>query len=89
VISRTTRRFRRCFGALPVEIQDQAREAFRRFSENPSHPGLRFRCVHPTDPIFSVRVSLESRALAVRDGDVLVWFWIGSHSDYETLLRRR
>jgi hypothetical protein len=89
VISRTTRRFRRCFGALPLETQEQAREAFRRFSEDPSHPGLRFKCVHRSEPIFSVRVSLDSRALAVREGDVLLWFWIGSHSDYEALLRRR
>jgi hypothetical protein len=23
----------------------------------------------------------------VRDGDVIVWFWIGSHADYDRLLR--
>jgi len=38
-------------------------------------------------PIFSARVGLGYRALAVRNGDALIWFWIGSHADYDKLLR--
>ena len=52
----------------------------------PLHPGLRFKQVHPTLPIYSVRVSLDYRALGVREGDSVIWFWIGSHSEYERLL---
>ena len=25
-------------------------------------------------------------ALAVREGDVWIWFWIGSHAEYDRLL---
>ena len=39
-------------------------------------------------PIFSARVSLGYRALAIREEDTWVWFWIGSHSDYDQLLSR-
>lgn len=85
--SRVTRRFRRCFAELPSEIQDQAREAYRRFREDPGHPGLRFKRVHATESVYSVRISRDFRALGVRIGDVLVWFWIGSHEDYERQLR--
>jgi hypothetical protein len=86
--SSTTERFRRAFAALPEHIQQRARLAYRQFRDAPSHPSLRFKQVHATQPIFSARVGLGYRALAVRDGDSLVWFWIGTHADYDTILRR-
>ena len=69
-------------------MQEQARLAYRLFQRDPSHPSLRFKQVHPTRPIFSARVGLAYRALAVRDGDTVIWFWIGSHADYDKLLAR-
>jgi hypothetical protein len=43
--------------------------------------------VHPTSPIYSVRVGRAWRALGLRrDYDRMVWFWIGSHADYDRLL---
>ncbi len=62
--------------------------AYARFQENPDHTSLKFKRVHETRPIFSARVGLGYRALCVRDGDDLIWFWIGSHADYDRLLRR-
>jgi hypothetical protein len=47
---------------------------------------LRFKHVHPTEPIYSVRISLDYRALGVLQDDDIVWFWIGSHADYDKLL---
>lgn len=84
--SRTTERFRKAYSHLPEPIQRRAREAYALFSEDPHYPGLRFKKVHPTRPIYSVRVSQQYRALGVRSGDEVVWFWIGSHDDYERLL---
>ncbi len=87
--SRTTTAFRRTFAALPEDVRGQARRAYAQFRFNPQHPGLRFKPVHATRPIYSVRVGLHYRALGVVAGDEIVWFWIGSHDDYETLLARR
>jgi hypothetical protein len=56
------------------------------FAKNPQHPSLQFKQVHPSRPIFSARVALGYRALGVRDGDDLIWFWVGSHADYDQLL---
>ena len=84
--SRTTQRFRSCFGQLPPDIQRRAREAYGRFLENPSHPSLRFKRVHNVQAIYSVRITLEYRALGLRDGDDMIWFWIGHHDEYERLL---
>jgi hypothetical protein len=72
LISKTTSRFR---------------EAYRRFKGNPYHPSLHFKHVHATRPIYAARVGLGHRALGVVDADVVVWFWIGTHAEYDRLLR--
>lgn len=58
------------------------------FRANPHHPGLRFRKIHPTDPVYSIRIGLDYRAVGARQNDTIYWFWIGSHSDYDHLRRR-
>ena len=86
--SRTTRRFRELFAALPAHVQQQAREAYRLFQQNPAHPGLRFKQVHADPPIYSARLGISYRAVGIRDGDTIVWYWIGSHADYDNLLKQ-
>ncbi len=76
-------RFWELYDRLPEEIQGQADKQYTLFSANPLHPSLHFKRV---GPFWSVRVSYSYRALAVRDGDVLTWFWIGTHADYDRLL---
>jgi len=49
---------------------------------------LRFHQVHPTRPIYSARINIQYRALGIRDADTIIWFWIGSHDEYERLLAR-
>ena len=87
MISKTTRRFREAYGRLPEHVQRRAREAYRRFKDNPNHPSLRFKQVHAVQPIFAARVGLGYRALAIIDGGAVVWFWIGTHAEYDQLLR--
>lgn len=84
--SRTTRGFRTLFSALPAHLQRQARESYRLFRQNPHHPGLRFKQVHPDPPIYSARVGIGYRAVGVRDGNTIVWYWIGSHAAYDQRL---
>lgn len=86
--SHTTERFRKMLQQLPEHIKGQAREAYKLFKQNPYHPGLRFKQVHPTKPIYSVRINIDFRAVGARDGDEIIWFWIGSHTDYEKLISR-
>ena len=84
--SRTTAGFRRLFADLPESVQVHAREAYTRFLTNPSHPGLRFKRVHPNLPIYSARISGGYRAAGTVDGGEIVWFWIGPHAEYEKML---
>ncbi|MBX9254482.1 hypothetical protein H1Q63_11080 [Desmonostoc muscorum CCALA 125] len=84
--SRTTAQFRDLFANLPQQVQQQAREAYQQFKQDPWHPSLRFKQVHPREPIYSARVSKNYRAVGVRNESGIVWFWIGTHTDYDNLL---
>ena len=88
MISHTNERFRKAFVELPKEIQQQAKDAYKQFKKDPFYPSLRFKRVHSTKPIYSVRISIEYRAVGIQDENEIIWFWIGSHDDYAQLLSR-
>jgi hypothetical protein len=89
VKSRTTKSFRAAYQALPEAVQRQARQAYQLFRQNPSHPGLSFKQVEPVQRLYSVRISLSYRALGFLSEGEVVWFWIGTHADYDRILSRR
>jgi hypothetical protein len=89
VRSRTTAAFRKALEALPTRVRAQAQRAYSVFRSDPNHPSLRFKPVHPSRPIYSVRIGIHYRALGVREGDDIVWFWVGSHDEYERLINQR
>jgi len=33
-------------------------------------------------------VGIGWRAIGIREGDVMVWFWIGSHAEYDQIVKR-
>jgi hypothetical protein len=86
--SRVTRRFRELFAALPAHARRQAREAYRLLRQDSRHPGLHFKQVHKDPPIYSARVGIGYRAVAVVDGGEAIWFWIGTHAEYNKLLEK-
>jgi hypothetical protein len=54
---------------------------------DPWHPSLQFKQIHATRSVFSARVSLDWRAVCVRSDDTALWFFIGSHADYDKLIK--
>ena len=84
--SRTTRQFRKQLAALPEDVRKQALKQYRLFKRDPRHSSLKFKQVHPSLPVYSARVSKGYRAVYKRDEDGVMWFWIGSHADYDKLL---
>ena len=84
--SHVTNKFRKAFAELPADICKQARNSFKLFINNPNHPSLRFKLIYPARLIYSVRIALHNRAVGVREEDVIIWFWIGSHTEYEKLI---
>ncbi len=79
----TSPSFRKYYNALPEGIQIQADKNFKLLKENPAHPSLHFKKI---GKYRSVRVSLEYRDLGTDIQDGILWFWIGTHSEYERLI---
>ncbi len=81
--------FRDAFERLPKSVQEQARRKYQIFKENPYHNSLQFKLVKHNPPTYSVRIGENYRALGVREGDRISWYWIGTHADYDKLLSQR
>ncbi|MFP4548822.1 MAG: hypothetical protein ACLFQM_11880 [Fidelibacterota bacterium] len=86
--SKTTNKFWKCYRELPAGIKKQAKETYSTFQNNPDYPGLNFKKVHNKLPIFSVRISRDYRALGIKQENTIIWYWIGSHNDYERILKK-
>ncbi len=80
----TTAEFWDCYQRLPQAVRLLADANYELLRANPRHPSLHFKRV---GQLWSVRVGIGYRALAVAGDDGLVWFWIGSHADYDRLVR--
>ncbi len=74
------------FAGLPLEVQQDAERAYRLFRADPAHPGLHFKKLEGEDDIYSVRIGLDYRALAVMKRNRVVWYWTGSRCDYDHLV---
>jgi len=80
---RTIPRFWECYRSLPSQVRAFADKSFQLVQRNPRHPSLQFKKV---GHVWSARVGLAYRALAVEDGEDFLWVWIGTHDDYDRLL---
>jgi len=80
--------FIQLFQKLPNRVKRKARKNYKLWRQNKQHPSLEFKRVHTRDHIYSIRIGIGWRALGVIVEDCIVWFWIGSHNDYEKLLHK-
>ena len=83
----TVKSYWKSYKGLPKKIQRDADRKFDLWKKNPFHPSLNFKCVNTEYNIWSVRVTIDYRALAVRNEKSVIWYWIGDHNKYEQLLR--
>ncbi len=83
---RTNPRFWRCYQGLPKEIRDLADRNYSLLKTDPAHTSLHFKKIAS---LWSVRVGLHYRALATEAADDLVWFWVGSHAEYDRIVGRK
>jgi mRNA-degrading endonuclease RelE of RelBE toxin-antitoxin system len=70
------------YAKLPENIRALADKTYALLKQNPRHPSLHLKKV---GRFWSVRVG-RYRALAVEVDAGLLWFWIGSHADYDALI---
>jgi hypothetical protein len=76
------------YQTLPAEIRERANKQFALLKQNPQHPSLQFKKLGERHghEIWSARVTLKYRALAMRRESGYLWFWIGDHERYEQLI---
>lgn len=74
--------FWEAFGKLLESVRALADKNYALLKENPRRPSLQLKKV---GRFWSVRVG-SYRALAVQVNEDLLWFWIGSHSDYDAIV---
>jgi hypothetical protein len=78
------RSFWTSYEVLPAQVRLLADKNFALLKENPRHPSLHFKKI---GRFWSVRVGAAHRALAVDIEDGVVWFWIGTHAQYDALIK--
>ena len=76
--------FWEAYEKLPQSIQKVADKNYELLKENSKHRSLHFKRINNC---WAVRVGIHYRALAVDVDDGILWFWIGSHSEYDKLIQ--
>lgn len=61
-------------------MQKLAREKYALWKCAPEHPLLQFE--GRRNGVCVVRIGDHLRAIGLHDGDVVVWFWTGTHEEY-------
>jgi len=84
VTHRASPAFWKAYDALPAGLRDIADRSFALLKSDPQHPSLHFKKV---GEYWSVRVGRRHRALATEVEDGLLWFWIGTHADYDRIVK--
>ena len=69
---------------LPKEVRELADKSYYLLKSNPNHQSLHFKKI---GKYWSVRVGLKYRAIGIEEEGNVIWFWIGSHSDYDNLIK--
>ena len=80
----TSPSFWTAYESLPTSIQDLADQNYAMLKANLQHPSPRFKKVGRYG---AVRAGLHYRALSVEVDEGLLWFWIGSHAEYDRLIK--
>lgn len=75
--------FWHAYRELPEPVRALADKQFELLKANPQHPSLHFKRIAR---FYSARIGAHYRALAVDAPDGILWFWIGSHAEYDRLV---
>jgi hypothetical protein len=71
---------------LPEAIRILADKNFVLLKSDPRHPSLRLKKV---GEFWSARVGINYRAVGRTFEGGIIWFWIGSHAEYDRLVSGR
>ena len=81
--SQTLPAFWKLYRELPESVRHAARGAYQQFMAHPQHPGLHFHRLFNDSRFWSVRVTLNYRAVGILQDDTITWVWIGDHMAFD------
>lgn len=76
-------KFWELYNELPEHIQKLADKNFQLLKADSGHPSLHFKKI---EDMWSVRVGAHYRALGFDHEGGVLWFWIGSHAEYDKFM---
>ena len=79
-------RFWQLYRSLPASVQELVDKNYALLRSDPFHPSLHLKKVGRTKQLWSVRIGEHYRALGMELPEGIVWFWIGTHAEYDNLL---
>ena len=83
--SHASKQFWQLYRKLPPRIRRLALKQYRLWVADHRHPSLQFKRVG--GGYWSARITNDYRALGTVVGDTVVWFWVGTHAEYDRLLK--
>ena len=83
---RANPKFWRFYEQLSADVQRLADQNYALLKTDPRYPSLHFKKV---GRLWSARIGIHYRAVAVEDGPDMLWFWIGHHSEYDQIIAGR
>ena len=77
--------FKKLFLNLPLEIKRLAYKNYILWKNNHLYPSIRYKDIG--NNLRSVRIGDHYRAIGTVDADVIIWFWIGTHEEYNKIIK--
>ncbi len=85
--SKLTKQFLEKLQKLDPKVQALAKKSFELWKENPEHVKFKKLKASAQYDIYSAQVSESFRSICYKDNDnkCYVWFWIGSHAEFDLM----
>lgn len=80
---RASQQFWSAYERLPADVRALADKNFALLKADPRHPSLHFKRI---GRVWSARIGDHYRALGTEVDDGILWFWIGTHAEYDRIV---
>jgi mRNA-degrading endonuclease RelE of RelBE toxin-antitoxin system len=85
--STKSQNFNKLYYKLPKEIKELTNKCYLLWRTNPQHPSLHYKKL--SEDFRSVRIGDHFRAIARIYNDNVIWSWIGTHEEYNNLIKSK
>ncbi len=81
----TSPSFWQAYGKLPSNLRNPANSCFGKLKQNPRYLSLHLK---KAGLYWSIRIGRKHRAIGAEVDLGVLWFWIGTHDEYEQMIKQ-